>query len=181
MKTKYKIALVIIAVASIVGTVAAVLIRQLNQINKEEYETFSGQYVHISTAEVSASPTSSSVSSLDSSATAVSDWHIYRNSKYGFELTFSDVWKGYQAKEAIPINGSEAKIDFVLDDKVLMSILVYKTEVWDDSAKGKVPATELGRSGDYTFVYQTLETPPPELAQITEKEIAAVVKTFKFK
>jgi len=178
MKIKYKIALVIIAVASIVGTVAAVLIRQENK----KYDETSSQYsTDISTAKVSASPTSSSVSSLDSSATAVSDWHIYRNSKYGFELTFSDVWRGYQAKEAIPINGSEAKIDFVLDDKVLMSILVYKTEVWDDSAKGKVPATELGRSGDYTFVYQALETPPPELAQITEKEIAAVAKTFKFK
>jgi hypothetical protein len=179
VKTKYKIALVVVAVASIVGIVAAVLIRQEN---KKYDETPSQYFADISTAIVSASPAvSPSVSSSSSSATAVSDWHIYRNSKYNFELTFSDVWRGYQAKEATPINGSETKIDFVLDDKVLMSILVYKTEVWDDSAKGKVPATELGKSGDYTFVYQALETPPPELAQITEKEIAAVAKTFEFK
>jgi hypothetical protein len=175
MKTKYKIALVIIILAVVAAAVVLVILKR----EKKTCDESSGICpTNLATATPNAG--------LSASITAVAsqtpdDWRVYKNTDYNFELTFSDVWKGYQAKEATPINESEAKIDFVLKEKVLMSILVYKTEMWNNSAKGKVPATELGKSGDYTFVYQALETPPPELAQITEKEIAAVAKTFKFK
>lgn len=175
MKTKYKVALVVIALAVIAAIVSLVVIKINRKKNCEDKNSTQCQ-----TQLATDTSTSGSSVTATTSKTSEADWKTYKNTGYNFELTFSDVWKGYEVKKPTPTDQAEAKIEFVLNQKYTpLTILVYKTDVWNNTSKDVNHANILGQSGDYTIVYQTWDTPPPELSGITEKEIASVTKTFK--
>jgi hypothetical protein len=176
MKTKYKIALVIIILAVVAAAVVLVIL-------KREKKTCDESSGICPTNLATATPNAGLSASVTAAASQTpDDWRVYKNTDYNFELTFSDVWKGYEVKKSTPTDQAEAKIEFVLNGKYIpLTLLVYKTDVWNNTLRDVNHANILGQSGDYIIIYQTWDTPPPELAQITEKEIAAVAKTFKFK
>lgn len=129
--------------------------------------------------------------SPSASPTPTPDWHLYQNTNYNFQLSFSDAWQGYQVSKVSDLSGiSLARYDVQLkttDKKFessgflanpLIIYVVYKSS-WNELPKGTVNWTKLGESEKYVYAYATWGVPAKDLGQITDKEIANVIKTFK--
>jgi len=167
MKFKHKFALGLLMLAAIVAIVATVLIylKKKNQAN-----------------EICPASSSQSPSAPEGTKTSVADsWKVFQNTKYGFQITFSDVWQGYQAKENSSLPDQALyRLDFTLKgDVVPLSVVVYERSVWDTLPENTRRFTEVARNDDYVFVYSTWESTPAAFSTLTEKEIANVLKTFK--
>lgn len=97
-----------------------------------------------------------------------SDWHTYTNSKFGFQLTFTDQWKGYKVQEHInnPVAGdySIASYGFLMPtpDKELgrfdngyynmFSLFVFSKDGWQKEINEDGPKPSLLKeSQDYIF------------------------------
>jgi hypothetical protein len=66
---------------------------------------------------VAVSPTPTLTVTKSPSPTAISDWKIYRNTEYGFQLTFTDAWVGYRVYKEQLINNSGASYIFAVPTK----------------------------------------------------------------
>lgn len=139
---------------------------------------------------------SSQTVSPEASATLVEsnkleDWHVYQNSDYGFRLTFTDIWKGYEAETTkTPKPQVAASVAFKLktsDEKytsssgfaVPLTIYVYKEKDYNDETKSLFPQTQLLSCEGYIYAYSTWEEPASDLQGLTEKSIADILKGFE--
>ncbi len=125
-----------------------------------------------------------------------SGWQTYRNKEYGFELTFTNAWKGYRAVErADNYNPAIHYIDLQVPatDKTSktgigwarpMGIAVYPINIWNSLnqeliKEGREPGTELQRNGTYVFSAFYWQDPPSDLGNI-DFEFAKILSTFRF-
>jgi hypothetical protein len=181
-ENKYKIGFTIIILAAIAVVVVFVLLRK-DQKNQVEA---------VPTPQVDASNTSSpepGTTIVDSNK--LSDWHVYDNMDYGFRVTFTDIWKGYEVKTAhAPKEQVESAISFDLktsDQKYSASggvatpltIYVYKENKWNDESKALFPQTEVARCQGFVFTYSTWEEAPQDIQGLTDKSIADTLKGFQ--
>jgi len=181
MQTKHKVALVVLLVA------VAVAILMVCLIKRDVSKRYAEQGLQSKAVPEKASETA--VPSVLPSKSSEENWQVYKNEKYGFEITFSEVWKGYE------VNTAPAKSEGVEDEYIVtlpakadseaemgetpLILYVYKIEVWDNLSKDSLRSTEIARNSDYVFAYSTWEAPAEGYETITEKEIADVIKTFK--
>lgn len=107
-------------------------------------------------------------------ADEVTDWKTYRNEEYGFEITFTDAWKGYQV-ESQPMGsnfGAGTLVFKILTTKNYgdgsgyakpLKIYIYNHEYWSKLQKENGPKPGfLGRTQEYVFAYSTWQDPPAE-------------------
>jgi len=88
-----------------------------------------------------------------------SDWKVYRNDEYGFELTFPERWEDYKVGEEV--SEGLAAVAFKLKHTrhgkyhIVFTIGVYPKEKWEQlqSEEGPSVGTYLGGQGGYVFDY----------------------------
>ncbi|MCX6809961.1 MAG: hypothetical protein NTZ65_04440 [Candidatus Berkelbacteria bacterium] len=180
MKTKNRIALILLILAIIIA------VGSLFYAKKIKKDTNNSP----ATASQTVSNSSSIESSGVSSATQVAAiWPKYTNSKYGFEISFSDIWKNYKLVENLTNGSFEVKIDFNLattdtkyENKIAtpISIFVYKSSVFNALSDNE-KSVKITSNSDYVFSYKTWNEPPSDLQGFTDKELADTIKSFKLK
>lgn len=125
--------------------------------------------------------------------TATDSWKNYSNTKYGFTLTFSDIWKGYEVVE------SDANDDYAIKYLKIyvpttdsnysslksgfwnpLIISVYTLAKWTEYQASGDPemATEVARNNTYVFAYSTAQAEPTDGATIF-KAAGDLAKTLK--
>src|SRR3989344_3952204 len=95
----------------------------------------------------------------------VEGWKIYRNEEYGFKITFTDAWKGYEVElQPMSSNFGAGTVIFKLPTTKNygdgsgyaepLKIYVYSYEYWDKLQKeeGSKPGL-LGKNSDSVFAY----------------------------
>ena len=176
MQTKYKIAIGVVIVGAIGAGVVGYLINKQSNCDNCVNET----NLDINEAGEPASASPQSVPSK-TVGTSPSDY-LYQNEAFNFKITLSEAWKGYtvtQKKSDDP--SAEAQFDFVLplstSSATALKIFVYKTAAWPNASKEIAPI-KLLENAAYVYAYKTWDSPPADLGQITEKEIADRLKTF---
>lgn len=118
-----------------------------------------------------------------SAATTVvpDDALIYKNTDYGFQITFNNVWKGYAVKPVgVGNTRSKAALSIYLpsESKSPLTIYVFEKNVWSSIDKNTLSSTKVAENASYVFSYSTWESPPANLVTITDKEIANIINSF---
>jgi|GEM_PF-1597739 hypothetical protein len=119
-----------------------------------------------------------------------SDWKTYTNSQYGFELTFTDKWKGYKVQTQV--NKDDTIYKFQLPATSSTESLADKNgylspftiDVWNKSAWDNLPDYQkLGddsmKNNSYVFVVSYFNDPPSGFSR-TDLQIDQILSTFKF-
>ena len=122
---------------------------------------------------------------------AQADWRVWQNAKYGFQITLSEVWRGYKIKEyqgvevgevarfSVLLETNDANYRDLIDEKAAaFTIAVYEKEAWGQKDKDTLRQSELAKSERWVFAYSTWETPPTDWQVLAEKEIADTLETF---
>lgn len=121
------------------------------------------------------------------------NWKIYRNEKYGFELTLNNMWEDYKTTtefDSLPQYG-DVRIKFYLLTKdssyksnltgyaVVFAIVVMDKESWSHIPEGP-RAIYLGEKGKYVFAYDNgYENVPIDL-DLQQSQVDQILSTFKF-
>lgn len=109
---------------------------------------------------------------------------VYKNSKYGFSLTFPQTWKGYATKSRTlnwGLFGTSDSVDFGFSvQDSLFNISVHSKKQWQqiNSEEGPKPAY-LGENSQYVFGYATAQYAANDTINARMAEIPDIVKTFK--
>ncbi|HLC89346.1 MAG TPA: hypothetical protein VJG65_00100 [Patescibacteria group bacterium] len=111
------------------------------------------------------------------------DWQTYKNSQYGFELTFPNTWRGYKATNKIldwGIDGTSDSIGFGFEGS-LFNISMHTKNNWQKikSEEGPTP-TFLGEKDEFVFAYSVGHDLASEYINTNRNEILSIIKTFKF-
>jgi len=125
-------------------------------------------------------------------AKTTTDWHTYKNTDYGFQLTFGDKWKGYTVvkssspayKEAIAeynvmLPTTDPNFINVSNPYMAFAISVYSDADYQLISKRPSPlATKIIASKDgKSFAYHLPTRSPQDFSQI---DVPSVISTFKF-
>ena len=84
---------------------------------------------------------------------ASSDWHVYNNEKYNFELKFPLSWDNYVVSEGDYSNYSYVGFSFRGDNRqpfTIFQIIKYTKEQWESINK-ELPLKILDQSDDYVL------------------------------
>lgn len=123
------------------------------------------------------------------------DWRVYNNTDYGFQLTFRDTWKGYKViKGTNPVEVYYAVCIPTLDKTWKsepncpagyadpMTISVFSLESWNtlqkDLGSYKSPV-KLGQNSKYVVAYSMWQDIPSDFRN-TNLGFGAIVQSFKF-
>jgi len=115
---------------------------------------------------------------------ATSDWKIYKNDKYGFELTFPDTWRGYTtANRTLDWGnlGTSDSIDFGLPTQKdgLFNISIHSKQQWKDIQNEDGPKPEfLGENGNYVFAWARAQYATDNNIEKRMEEVKSIIKTF---
>jgi hypothetical protein len=118
--------------------------------------------------------------------TTLPEKQVYRNEKYGFELTFPETWKGYSATSRTLNWGSDGtsdSIDFALPDQKdgLFNISFHTKKQYDSIENSGVPfGMFLNKNNDYVFVWNQAQYAANPQMEERMKEVQSIIKTFKF-
>ena len=123
------------------------------------------------------------------------DWQTYKNNEYGFEITFSDAWKGYKAEEEETIGGIAETIVIQLPTKdpkwansgymaTPLKILVYTPQTWPMASSDNFSPKYITKNDKYVFAYTTWQDAPSDLGGNIEKaldilQINKVIASFR--
>jgi len=185
-KAKLKVGIILIILALIAAAISLMIIKKENQT-----ATVASVPTPKISPQISVNPSAAPSSTIVESSSSKSDWHVYQNSDYGFQIDFSDIWKGYEVKTTVnPKDKIEAEIDFTLkttDSKFESSgskttpliIFVYKSNNFTEELQNSFPQTKLDECKGFIFTYSTWEEPPQDLQGLADKEIADTLKTFQ--
>lgn len=181
MGKKYKLGLYIVVVAVIVIAVGAYLVKREKNKEIEECDTcrLNSNIENKIPTPKTQSPTSTQTPTEPK----------YKNDDYGFEIDLTSVWQDSQIEEE-DATGAIKKIVFYFktQDKAFsnsdykapaLSIYIYNKENWEKMDPNTRSSNEITKSEKYAFSYSIWETTPQDLENITEKELADVIKTFK--
>jgi hypothetical protein len=134
------------------------------------------------------------VASLNKDKETATDWRVYKNTQYGFQLTFPESWNGYKFY-AQNIEGSAqtwyvelpttdanyAKADSTHEAgySSLFAISAYTQEQWTalQGEEGPKP-TQIGTSGNYVFAYSPAQAGPSDISSKTA-DVKTIIATFK--
>ena len=105
-----------------------------------------------------------SAPSTTASTAATVDWKTYTNSTYGFQLTFTDSWKGYSIKQSslagigTGVSNPSALYNITVpstNNKNVMTIAIYTTDAYTQSvaAADPGPGKVLGKTAKYVITY----------------------------
>jgi|GEM_PF-1851499 len=180
-KTKYQVGFWIIVVAAIAAVAVFYFLNRQQKTQDEAVPT------PMANASDTASP-KAGITVIQSEKT--DDWHAYSNADFGFRISFSEIWKGYEVKTTLaPKAQVDAQIEFTLptsDPKysatgraTALTVYVYKDSNWNETTKTLFPQTEVSSCKGFTFTYSTWEEAPQDLQGLTEKEIADTLKGFQ--
>ena len=120
------------------------------------------------------------------------DRPIYRNEEFGFEMTFTEVWKNYEV--IITKNNESTYVGFRRPTKdsdivtinpgyaELFHIWPMEIKEWEENLKfGRVwDSLDLGRKDGYVFVFMGGNGDIPEDQEEALKDIHKITATFKF-
>lgn len=157
---------------------------------------------YLSAGKVATTTTTSIVTTLPEGTTATTaastaNWKTYTNTKYGFTLTFDDLWKGYQVKESVPndletllriyIPTTSAK--YYTDPKgyanpltIVVSTPAQWAELQKQAQNGEIPALGpvLAKNDKYVFTYGSWQDCPEDLcSKINSQELQKIISSFK--
>ena len=88
------------------------------------------------------------------------DWHTYNNDKYGFEITFTDVWKKYKAIETVDDKIAIIQIQLPTNDTNWKSagglvtplrIMIFTKDQWAQTSKQAIHPNFIIQNNSYVF------------------------------
>jgi len=162
-------------------------------VNKETSDLVTPTTSATTVAKKSASATTTA-SATATSATA--DWKTYTNEKYGFKLTFNDLWKGYKVVEEVPVENSDLVSDLYLRVYVptsssvwsgkmdgywdVFTVSVYSLKNWENlqAEEGPKP-TMIDQNSKYVFGFSTAQDNPSDGRDILV-DAKNIKNTFQF-
>lgn len=117
---------------------------------------------------------------------------IYKNTDYGFEITFPSTWSGYKLFKKVMTDGSIVYyVAIPTTDKSwpessadagyasLFTIDVYTKAQWQAlQAEEGIKPTKLGEKGDYVYAWSSGQATPTD-ATARFAEIKSIIATFK--
>jgi hypothetical protein len=130
----------------------------------------------------------------DKETTTATDWKVYKNTQYGFQLTFPESWKGYKFY-AQSIDGTTqtwyvelptTDANYVKAESTheagyysLFAISAYTQDQWAalQGEEGPKP-TQIGTSGNYVFAYSPAQAGPSDISSKTA-DVKTIIATFK--
>lgn len=122
---------------------------------------------------------------VQSNTNIAPDWKIYKNDKYGFELTFPDTWQGYNtANRKLDWGsfGTSDSIDFGLPTQKdgLFNISIHSKQQWKNiqSEDGPKPGF-LGENVNYVFAWAQAQYAADSNIEKRMEEAQDIIKTFK--
>jgi hypothetical protein len=135
-------------------------------------------------------------STATATTASATDWKTYRNTDYGFQLTFPEAWKGYKLWEQTVEGGGTktwyvelpttdtnyAKADATHEAgySSLFALSAYTKAQWDaDQAQEGPKSTLLKTIGQYTFGYSYAQAGPTDIPAARRAEIQSILATFK--
>lgn len=108
-------------------------------------------------------------------------WKTYRNEDMGFELTFSDAWRGYKAmniENGVKFSVPSVGLPNVVDVDVFLIKVIPKQE-WD--ARGEFPPGRfLAEKDNKVYVWNSTQDPAGIPFQNIIAETQKILSTFKF-
>ena len=123
------------------------------------------------------------------------DWHTYKNNEYGFEITFTDAWKGYKLEKENIIGGIADVIDIQLPTKdqkwarfdylaTSLKILIYTPQTWSMISKDILSPNYITKNDKYVFAYILWQDVPSDFggsSSIAYKilEFDKIISSFK--
>jgi len=194
MSTGMVVGIAVIVVAVFGGGVYA----YVNSKTEKEKKDLNAQITEFQN-EVSSAKTatttapSPSISAIAPSVNTATDWKGYKNTKYGFSLTFNDLWKNYQIVEKKP------------DDKTALAYLYVcvptTSSIWRDvqagvfcpfsitvvnagnyeefkQANDPIIPTYINKNSSYVFSYSTAQDRPDDGVSVMN-DLKNIVATFK--
>lgn len=191
MKTKYKLALVVIIVSILTLLVAIYFLKNRDEESCNQTESGTTCKIDVKSDEKDLKPnydTSKTVqeTKVEQTAKAYIYNEVFKNDQYGFKITLSKAWEGVQIKEIKVDPPAQTKFEFEMktNDPAFASgvakpltITVYKREDYL-KIKDNVLLTRLAEDLAYVYVYSVWEKAPSDLTVITEREIASTAATF---
>jgi len=187
MKTKNKIAGIILLVCAVAIIVSAILLKS------DRGKSFFGKNTGATQTGSAPSAAVSSFSTASQTSEAKSDDSmVYKNTDYGFKVTFPPSLKGY-AVEKTPTDqtGVIAKYSVLLptgdnnyknkiaSKAIAMEFYVYDPAVWAKTQKDGVRSTEIIEGEKYVYTYSIWEESPADLKTITDKDFVKIIETFE--
>ncbi|TSC53631.1 MAG: Uncharacterized protein LiPW39_158 [Parcubacteria group bacterium LiPW_39] len=137
-------------------------------------------------------------------AACPTDWHIYKNTEYGFQITFTDAWRGFRAVKKTGLGNMNmiARIAFEAPtaDKVwndgygyvdIFDIDIYLFSEWEELKLEIQKAKEEGRmyfepnyidrNDKYVFVWSSIfQDTTPKDVDLLIGSTNQIISTFKF-
>ena len=118
---------------------------------------------------------------------AQADWRIYKNKEYGFEITFTDAWKGYKTEKEDVIGGIAETIAIQLPTKdpkwansgymaIPLRILIYTPQNWPMASSDNFSPKYITKNDKYVFAYSSWQNVPSDLGSSN----AEASKAFQF-
>jgi len=115
-----------------------------------------------------------------------SDWQIYTNEEYGFEITFTDAWEGYVLTERL-LNwgdlGTSNSFDFGFEpQESLFNISIHSEEQWQSIVSQEGPSPQyISENDEYVFAYSIgHDLGTNKEIVVTREGIMQILTTFKF-
>ena len=119
------------------------------------------------------------------------NWKTYCNDEYGFDLTLSDAWRGYEVHEKThPAHQNVIILYFRVPTTMTnygdrsgyadrLAIGVWPTSVWEDTATELLAhGVFIAADDKYVFDYSQWQKPPDDLRDI-DFDIYKVISTFR--
>lgn len=138
--------------------------------------------------EVCKSITLSPANEQQNTQTTPTNWKIYTNNQYGFQLTFTDTWEAYSAVQkgnviyfAVPTSDSKYANSYGKPRTAApMTLAIYSKADWSKlSSEEQQGYNYINQNNNYVFVYSQWQEAPEDLRNFNF-EVPKVISTFRF-
>lgn len=198
-----KVIPIIIFMTIVFGTYAYLYIIHDRVENKEAQN----HGYNTSTSEIETSNPSTNTTNTDNEVAAteessvLSDWKTYKNTKYGFSLTFNDLWKNYRIIERKPDSERDGAAIISNVAAYLYVCVPTISDTWSDEASGvycpfaitaikaanyeKYAAEDplvghyINRNSSYAFTYNKAQGRPENDGEAVISDSDNIISTFK--
>lgn len=115
------------------------------------------------------------------------NWRIYKNDTYGFELTFPDTWYGFTAAHRSlnwASSGTSDSIDFGLPTQKdgLFNISIHTRQQWNEIQGWSGPKPSfLGDNENYVFAWAQAQYAADSATEKRMSEVKNIIKTFRIR
>ncbi|OGZ67315.1 MAG: hypothetical protein A3D35_01015 [Candidatus Staskawiczbacteria bacterium RIFCSPHIGHO2_02_FULL_34_9] len=119
-------------------------------------------------------------------------WETYKNNEYGFQITLTDVWKGYKVLTDQDDNWGAHSLSFEVLTKdtsypsyssgyaTVFTIVAFPHELWTKLQKEEGPhGAYITENNDFVFAYYQWQAAPDDLWNVNFN-VPEIISTFKF-